>query len=160
MRLHYHLQQGAWSIVTHPLEVSRQRARVGGVWLLLGALWLAVVVAQAVSLVHRVIHTHGIAPALPVLLAHGQQPSNAAAASAPGATPSSPGGAWHALADSHDEGEALCLLLDQLTFAEWIGAMPSSAGQPRGERSCDGRPIGAARDVGRAAYLARAPPTA
>lgn len=129
-------------------------------WFLLGALWLAVVGAQAIGLAHRVIHAHGISPALPVLLAHGHQPSNAAAVSAPGATRSSPGGAWHALADSHDEGEALCLLLDQLTVAEWIGAMPSSMGPPQGERSCDGQPIGAVHETGRAAYLARAPPTA
>jgi hypothetical protein len=126
----------------------------------LGALWLAVVVAQAVGLAHGLVHPHGVAPAMPALFTHGHPPSTCAEARTSGSATATPGVLWCALADSHDEGEALCLLLDQLAGAEGIETAASSLGEPQGERSSDRRPISAAREPGCAAYLARAPPTA
>ena len=126
----------------------------------LGAFWLAVVVAQGVGLAHGLVHPHSAAPAVPASFTRAHPSSTCAEAPTPAAATAAHGVFWCALADSHDEGDPLCLLLDQLTGAEGIETVASSPGQPQVERSRDRRPIGAPREPACGAYLARAPPTA
>ena len=126
----------------------------------MGALWLAVVLAQAVGLAHGLVHPHAAAPATPATFTHGHPSSTCAEAPTSGSATATADAIRCALAGSHDEGETLCLLLDQLTGAEGIETAAPFLGKPQVERSQDRPPTGASRDPGCATYLARAPPKA